>query len=131
MSDRGNMLATYYSYALGIAFGANTPGTSLTEQLVREHVQHARFWAERSRSRTSCDDAYGDLLLATMEFARARGMAEATSDFHRRLMLIGEVHRLMTELLGWSHELRVRCRHPLLTLPPPAIMPTQTVAGWR
>lgn len=103
------MLAAYYSYALGVEPGAE----SLTTQLAREHIQRAQLWAKRSRSRTSCDDAYGDLLLATMEFASARGMAEATADSYHRLMLIGEVQRLMADLLEWSHELRVRCRYPL------------------
>jgi hypothetical protein len=133
------MLAAYYSRR----FGASAPESEhvsdllvrqpannfrLTEQLAHEHIKRARIWTARSRTRTTCDDAYSDLLLATLEYAGARGQAEATPDLHRRLILLGEIQHLMTELLEWSHELRVRCRVPFITAPSPS---PPMITGWR
>lgn len=102
------MLATYYTLAQGTA-----PTPSLSARLAQRHIDRSRRWAARSRTRESCDDAYSDLILATLEFGMARGQAEQTVDLQERLALIDEINQLMTELLEWSHELRVYCRMPM------------------
>lgn len=110
------MLAAYYIHGPDTGPADNETWPLLRQlgvQLARSSIARSRLWLERSKTRESCDDAYGDLILATLEFGSARPQAEAIEALPLRFALIGEINQLMTELLEWSHALRVHCRMPL------------------
>lgn len=82
-------------------------------RLVVRHAERTRLWLARSRTRTMCDDAYGDLLLATLEYGMGRRLLPLVPHLGERERLVDVYDELMTTLLEWSHELRIRCRTPL------------------
>jgi hypothetical protein len=79
----------------------------------QQYLDSAQRWLALSRTRTACDDAYGDLLLATLDFGAARTQVLFVKNAQQRAALGAFVDRVMTALLTRSHELRVACRAPL------------------
>jgi len=106
------MLATYVTPRGAAPSDAFTPD-DLHVRLAQMHAANARRWLARSKTRALCADAYGDLLLAAVDFAVARTHAEMVAQAVPRATLAAGVGQLMGELLEWSHELRVRCSVPL------------------
>lgn len=75
------------------------------KSIIRSHIASSHKWLKRVKTRKSCDDAYADLMLATVDYGFARGASG--------LRVSGPLHKLEQELLAVSHDLRPRCRNML------------------
>jgi len=69
-----------------------------------------RRWLELSKSRTTCDDAYSDLLMGAVEFGNLSALVHMEPDGATRSAMAAQLNGLMADLVVYSHALREACR---------------------
>lgn len=89
------------------------PSPALFDAWWRAGEARLAGWLAYAQQRLTCDDAYGDLLLATEQYGALRGLALLIDDPTERWTRHLQLDAWMGRLLAQSHTLRVRCQTPL------------------